>query len=339
MATNFSKLIGDLHDNAILTDSVSDDTILIVDNKRQITAGRGFDTVVAYEGDINSQIVTIKINRTYDAHDLSKCEYKELRWKNLGSGVEGISNLIDDKTNTSTDFLSLSWEVPSDACTQAGTLEISLVFYDKSGEYVVFAWNTAKYTGLSIGKTIDSVNFVFPPKDEILIIDKDSKNIVAPTGYNNTFCNFGDIGTSELYFLINRYIGKNEDLDILAENVDVSIYVRFDNILDETKDNIERRLYTEEIANRNKEGLVFIKWLVPNSITCNINNYVGKIDIVVKFSSNEKTWYSNMYSNLTIGNNDIIMVELDDGEHTNTDQINKIIDEYFENQEVIFDSN
>ena len=38
MATDFSKLIGDLHDNAILTDSVSDDTILIVNNKRQITA-------------------------------------------------------------------------------------------------------------------------------------------------------------------------------------------------------------------------------------------------------------------------------------------------------------
>jgi hypothetical protein len=114
---NFSTLIGDLHNNAILTDSVSDDTILIVDNKRQITAGKDFDTVVAYEGDINSQIVTIKINCTYDAHDLSMCTYKELRWKNLGSGVEGVSNLVVNDTNTSTDFLYLSWEVPSDACT------------------------------------------------------------------------------------------------------------------------------------------------------------------------------------------------------------------------------
>ena len=68
---DFSTLIGSLHDSAKLTDSVSDDTILVVNNKRQITAGKDFDTVIAYEGDINSQIITIKINRTYDAHDLS----------------------------------------------------------------------------------------------------------------------------------------------------------------------------------------------------------------------------------------------------------------------------
>jgi hypothetical protein len=114
--TNFGDLISKLHSSATLIDNVSDDTILVVNNKRQITAGKDFDTVIAYEGDINSQIITIKINRTYDAHDLSLCVYKELRWKNLGSGVEGVSKLLVDST-TSTENLYLSWEVPSDACT------------------------------------------------------------------------------------------------------------------------------------------------------------------------------------------------------------------------------
>jgi hypothetical protein len=149
---DFSTLISTLHgsiheDDSDITDNKN---LLIINNKRQFSTTADFNTVIAYEGDINSQIITIQCPRKHDNHDLSKCS-KELRWKNLGSGVEGISNLNVDDTATSSDFLYLTWEVPSDACTQSGTLEISIAFYDKHDDYIAFAWNTAEYTGLSIG--------------------------------------------------------------------------------------------------------------------------------------------------------------------------------------------
>lgn len=341
MATDFSKLIGDLHDNAVLTDSVSDDTILIVDNKRQITAGKSFDTVVAYEGDINSQIVTIKINRTYDAHDLSMCTYKELRWKNLGSGVEGVSNLIVDNTNTSTDFLYLNWEVPSDACTQAGTLEISLTFYDKSGEYIAFAWNTAKYSGLSVGKTTESVNFAFPPKDEILMIDKDTKNIIAPVGYNNTICTYGDIGIVEVYFLINRYLGKRNDLDVFAEDTTITIYVIMNEQrgLDDDTNRITKQLYTEEITERNKEGLILISWKVPAGITAGSNGPTS-LSIMIGIEQGDKKWFSNTYSQLKVGAN-LFGAELGNPKDWGLleEQVSQAIEEYFNKNNFIIETN
>ena len=334
MPTDFSKLISSLHDSTgTLADNFNDDTILVVDNKRQITAGKDFDTVIAYEGDINSQIVTIKINRTYDAHDLSLCTYKELRWKNLGSGVEGVSKLLVDST-TSTENLYLSWEVPSDACTQAGTLEISLTFYDKSGEYIAFAWNTAKYIGLSIGKTIESVNFAFPPKDEILIIDKDTKNIIAPIGYNNTICTYGDEGVTEIYFLVNRYLGKRNDLDIFATDAKITVYVVIKDkqgrcSTDDEVSLIAKQLYTEEISNRNQEGLVLVRWSVPNGITAGSSG-PGPFSIMLCFEQNGKKWYTNTYSNLAIGNS-LFQYEPGEAEEWSLFEsaVETVIDNYF----------
>jgi hypothetical protein len=111
--TLISTLHGSIHEDAY--DITDNKNLLIVNNKRQFSTTADFDTVIAYEGDINSQIITIQCPKTHDGHDLSGCTYKELRWKNLGSGVEGISNLLVNDT-TSTDNLYLSWEVPSDAC-------------------------------------------------------------------------------------------------------------------------------------------------------------------------------------------------------------------------------
>jgi hypothetical protein len=184
-------------------------------------------------------------------------------------------------------------------------LEISLTFYDKSGEYIAFAWNTAKYIGLSIGKTIESVNFAFPPKDEILIIDKDTKNIIAPAGYNNTICTYGDEGVTEVYFLVNRYLGKRNDLDIFAPDAIITVYVVINGQQGgcSSKDStlVTTQLYTEEISDRNKEGLILVRWLVPNGITAGSLG-PGSFSIMLCFEQNGKKWYTNTYSNLTIGN-------------------------------------
>lgn len=307
---NFDNLLSNLHNMSALTDGATDNTeMLIINEKRQITFGKNFDPVIAYEGDINSQVITIESIRYWDGHDLSLCTFKELKWKNKVSGNEGVSKLSVSEENE--EKVYFKWEVPSDACTQAGTLEISITLYDKSNNYVVFSWNTALFSGLSIGKSIESVNFDFPPKDEILIIDKDTKAIVSPVGYNNTICNYGDVGVTEVYFSISRYLGKNRDIDIMNENTIATIYITLNGMNGtnsevtpegEPTGYITKKLYTEELDNRLKEGLVLLTWMPPAGVTAGPGG-PNTLSIAIGFESDNKKWFSNIYSKLTIGNN------------------------------------
>ena len=86
MAMDFDAALQLLHDNATMQDT---DSMIEINNKRQFVVPSDFDTVIAYEGDANSQIVTFKCVRYADGHDLSKCLKKILRWKNLSSKTEG----------------------------------------------------------------------------------------------------------------------------------------------------------------------------------------------------------------------------------------------------------
>jgi hypothetical protein len=59
---NFDTLLSGLHDNAILKDEAlnSDDgaKYITINSKRQFEVPVGYNTVIAYEGDVNSQIIT-----------------------------------------------------------------------------------------------------------------------------------------------------------------------------------------------------------------------------------------------------------------------------------------
>lgn len=337
---SFDDLLKDLHVGATVTDNVQDDTnLIVIDEKRQFIPGENFDTVIAYEGDVNSQVITFKCILVYDEHHLDECQYKELRWKNKASGNEGVSPLILTDGMEHTNVFYLKWEVPADACTQAGTLEISISIYDKSGNQVAFSWNTAKYAGLTIGGSLESVGFNFPPKDEILVIDRDTKSIVAPTGYNNTICTYGDVGMTEVYFLVNRYLGKNRELDVMSSNI--TVYVTMNGFAgkDDT-DDIVKTNYTVEITDRNKEGLVLITWKVPAGVTAGPGG-PNNIQIMLCFQQGEtKKWYTNTYSQLKIGNN------LFNGEVQRPsdwdmfeDYVNEAVQHYFENNNFVFNAN
>ena len=117
MAQSFDELLGTLHSQ--LSDTANNNystNILEVNEKRQFNPV-DMDTVIAYEGDINSQIITIKCPKTHDNHDLSGCEFKELKWKNLSSGVEGVSKLKVITNYEDDNNFCIAWEVPSELCT------------------------------------------------------------------------------------------------------------------------------------------------------------------------------------------------------------------------------
>ena len=335
---SFDSLIQGLHNSSALTDNINEDkNVVVINEKRQFIPGENFDTTIAYEGDINSQIITFKCIRYQDEHDLSICTYKELKWKNKTSGAEGISPLILTGTSTTETFY-LKWEVPADACTQAGTLEISVSIYDKKDDQVVLSWNTSKYAGLTIGNSLESVGFEFPPKDEILMIDKDTKAIIAPAGYNNTICNYGEVGVSEVYFLVNRYLGKQRELDVMQADISIYVIINGSAGVDNT-DDIEKSEYTTEIDQRNKEGLVFIRWKVPAGITAGPGG-PNTLSLMIGFEAEGKKWYTNTYSNLRVGEN-LFNGKIDNPEDWNIfeDYIGEALEKFFNENNFIIDAN
>ena len=321
MSTNFDLLLNNLHSTAntgALTDS---DNIIEIDSiTRQFNIPEGFNTTIAYEGDVNSQIITFLLPEIHEGHILKECDYKQLHWKNQTSGLEGISTLVVSGTN-------YKWEVPPAAFTQAGNIEITITIYDVSdnGE-LGFSWNTATYTGFTVEKNSSSIgvypNTVFPAKDEILFISKETKNIIAPIGYNNIVCNYGDIGIASVYFLIDKYLGSKKNLDVSQS--DITIYVGKNDIV-KSYTISEKISYTAEIEGRNKEGLIFFEWIPPEEITSGDPFWIGPFDIYIRIQQGEKVWNTGVYKKLTIA--DIpLTVKGDIGEDIYVSSLYNLID-------------
>ncbi len=331
---NFDTLLSNLHGNSSIVSNTSAD--LIVSPKRQFSAAEGFDTVIGYEGDINSQIIVIELPETHAGHKLSLCARKELKWKNLSNGAEGASTLAAKDGSS----ILYEWEVPADIMAAAGTIEIYISFYDIAEGHLAFAWNTASYSGLSVGKTMGSVSSYRPARDEILVIDEETHNIIAPAGYNNIVGNFGEAGVSNIYFLINRYLGKNRNIDVMV--ADATLYIVIPNIMAAKAVITNKELYSAEVEEHN-EGLVLLTWEVPKQITSNANAYIGKFDIAIGFAEGPEgdkiTYLSNTYSNLTIGDSLLratVPVIPDDPMSDFKDGVFKAIDEYFTINSVSF---
>lgn len=341
MATKFDALISSLHNNtARLEDDITTEKVIRINEKRQFAPGSQFDTVIAFEGDINSQIITFECIKQYDSHDLSACDKKILKWKNLKSGNEGTFSLITQVPQDSNTFY-LSWEVAPDACTEAGTLEISIEFCDFDIENKkVFSWNTSSYKGLSIGSSIASVNFEFPPRDEILVINKESRSIVAPSDYNNTVCSYGDIGVAKVYFLIDRYLGrKTDDFDVMKS--EIAIYAKHSKEDYVYNKKLDKTLYTSEI-DREKEGKVFITWEVPEEITAGETPWIGNFEIYLRFTESGKVWNTRVYKNLMVEDIPFSVISPDGEEvHISTlqDFVNQYIDDYIEDNYFEIDTN
>ena len=357
---SFDDLLKSIHGSSVKIEDESQDTanILTINAKRQFVPGEAFDSVIAYEGDINSQIVTIECVRYVDKHDLSACGIHELRWKNLSSGAEGKSKLGKPENGVKETSFLLTWEVPSEACTQEGNIEISVTIYDvveeEAGgvkrEHVVFSWNTASYSELTVGKSMNSVGAILPARDEILIIDRDTKNITAPAGYNNVICYYGEKGMSEVYFLIDRYIGKNREVDVYDDSTNLSLYILMKGneggegyAVD--LQNCTKRLYTQKITDRENEGMVLITWQVPDGVTCGAYG-PGKLEVAIEFTAtvNGKPirWISGTYKGLTVEESVIAIGISGEGSSAwlSTDEVTAIIQTYFKSiDEFYIDAN
>lgn len=312
MAT-FEDMLKELHNNAgaSLEDAEGSKTIKITAD-RQFVIPEGYNTILAYEGDINSQIVTFELANKHEGHLLAACEFKKLRWSNQSARTEGISDL--KLTSESNDPMILTWTVPPEAFIKAGRLEIAISFYDFDEGLPAFAWNTPIFDGFSVGETTQYVGIglnsteILPPakrpaKNEILFVDVENRNIVAPAEYNYVVGNYGDKGVSIVHFQMQRYV---HGMDLLGANTEITIYGYLGEL--DFSNNISGvNRYSAEGSYG--EGLVDFDWNVPDELLENTENYVGNLSISILISqSNDgaitKRWNSSPFLGLVIGESD-----------------------------------
>lgn len=300
---SFDDMLKNLHSSAAVTEQ---DECIEIGVDRTFIVPVDFNTTIAYEGDVNSQIITFKCPRFAEGHDLSLCAEKRLRWINFASKNEGSSKLICKKRNGEENYIYLEWQAQAEAFTKAGQLEIAISIFDMQNGKMAYSWNTSVFSGLKVGASLDSVGYLInnesdeyiPAKNEILTINTETRAITAPIGYNATFCNYGDIGTSVIYFQVKRYI---RGIDLLDENTSFRMFWKITNLTNTESSTITHNLYAMELSNRDSEGMVNIIWKPSEALTNNGVFYSGKVVIELEILAPGKVWRTAPYSGLIIG--------------------------------------
>ena len=168
------KIHGEINKtNATISDK---DGIIEITSLREFKLPNEYNSVIAYVGDVNSQIITFQLPESHEGHKLSECNYKKLKWKNLGNNIEDVSELKIEAE----DGKIARWVVPPEAFTSAGAIEISISIYDIKEGRIAFSWNTPTFKGLSVGEAFSQVGETtstenFPSKDEILFVDDETR--------------------------------------------------------------------------------------------------------------------------------------------------------------------
>ena len=307
---NFNELLQQIHAGASAAPLAAEmNESITINPDRTYTLPRGYNATIAYEGDVNSQIVTFVCPIISEGHNLFDCQEKRLRWKNQQSKNEGSSKLVAKKVNE--ELMELGWEAPPEAFTKSGKLSISISIFDLYQGRIAYSWNTPVLEDLKVGATLDEVSYkiaqegeeYIPPKNEILTINAETRAIVTPQGYNTVFCNYGDVGTSIIFFQAKRYI---RGIDLLDEGTVYNIYWKISGMsnVDSSArgDEPTRNLYAVQLDDRDSEGLVNIVWKPSKSLTENSLDYHGRVTIQLEIvSSDERVWRTTPYKQLEIG--------------------------------------
>lgn len=344
MATNFDEILNSLHTLAALTD---EDEIIEITSRRAFKVPSEYNLVLGYAGDVNSQIVTFGLPYKHEGHSLINCATKKLRWKNLTSGAEGVSDLNVAKEDSPLYWLA-TWEVPAEAMTMAGSVEIGVSISDFSKDNptkIAFSWNTPSFKGFSVGNTFSEVSEVLmeggisllPSKDEILVVDINSRNIVAPPKWNPILCSYGDIGVSNLFFEINRYI-QGYDLLNLDSGTTVEVGYSFGNKDVEYNGAITISQFLDSLESQ-KSNKVLLIWNVPPEITNNASFYTGSIAISLRIQTKSgddvtKRWSTLSFNKLSIGSS-VALNDLVNHIQRDEDMLTRMVEE--EVSEVIDD--
>ena len=325
----FDDILKDLH--SPVQDNNVRSHININEFTREFEVSSDFNLVLGYAGDINSQIVTFDLPMEWERHVLRDCGYHKIKWKNLTSGVEGQSDLKIDQTQSVNPYQA-EWLVPPELMTVAGQVEISISIYDIKDNVVAFSWNTPSFKGFTIGESFSEVGSIWqngnmPAKNEILNIDIDSRSIVAPVGFNPMICNYGDVGTTQVYFLINKVV---KGMNLLTGPAEIMVNYSLGGDMTQGSDTIEQKQIYKTDSESKTEQLL-LTWDVPPAVTNSSSGYSGDIIISIELFEKPgetvtKRWVTSKFSRLTIGQS-LLQTEFSSLVERNEEMVEQIIGE------------
>lgn len=114
--------------------------------------------------DHNSERFTFEIPRRIEGHDMSLCDLIEVHYTNIDAQTKAESKgvyVVKDMQISKDDdeIVILSWLISKNATMYVGSLNFLVRFCclkDEDPTEVIYAWNTAMYTGISVSTGINN---------------------------------------------------------------------------------------------------------------------------------------------------------------------------------------
>lgn len=111
--------------------------------------------VMLIQGDHNSERFTFEIARYIEGHDMSLCDKVRIHFSNGDhNDVYEVNDLQISSENE--DVVIFSWLISSNATGATGALTFLIEFLCLNDETIEYRWNTAIYSGITIGKGMNN---------------------------------------------------------------------------------------------------------------------------------------------------------------------------------------
>lgn len=291
MYNNFDELIqGIHHGDKVVSDS--EPAIIIDGYKRTLTPETGFNTQIGVTNDYNTNEITFKCDKIVDGHDLSACKNKAIKWHNPVSNMMGSDAL--EMTESDETTFTMTWHVPPEATTKAGTLRIAICFCDiDDNNKIIYKWNSLVYSGLQVAQGMDNIAIVGVPLSSIIDVNVYNRTITLPADFNTTIGMQYAYGTAKLTFRVNRFFN---DWDFTEEDTEGQVLYIVGGDQKFTKLSDYRII--ESLSGNIKDDWIEFDWKVPKEIF----DYSGNFSMAIGFVSVErrKAWRSKELTTLNI---------------------------------------
>lgn len=317
MMTDYTRIIEDVTiGNHVIPGLIDDDTHLILDVKtRQLTLGPEFNSLIGTTDDLNTNIITFKVPNITEGHDLTQCQHKVIKWHNLASSDKSTSELLSDAgENPDNEYQYLQWVVPAAALTTAGTIKISLCFYDEDENgNTIYRWNSLPFSGLRVEQGMDEIGTETVSVDEIIMVDLRSRQIRVPSALNREVGKVGETSLTTLRFRCDRYYQKTD-----FNGANILVCYRTKNATSIATSMLDSRVLP---SNHGEADLIEFDWKIPQFILQEEGNFEFSI-CLLKIYEDGKTysiWYSNPCTEFSIGTTLTMEGEITDPDDTNNE--------------------
>lgn len=167
--------------------------------------------------DHNSERFTFKVPRNVDGHDLSLCNLVRVHYINIekskrteNSGIYEVTDLAVCPEDPQ--YVTCSWLVPNTATQLVGSLHFVVQFACEEEGKVLYSWNTARHTSVTVTDGIDCGDAIVSENESILTKWKNQLEANQITKIEQT--TFSDDDNGENVWTVTFGDGRTQDLSV-----------------------------------------------------------------------------------------------------------------------------